>query len=455
MQEYNKQQYVDILTEQIRCRRARSLVSEEIGQHIEDQEQAYLREGMEAEAASREAVRQMGDPVETGLALDRIHRPKTDWRILALVGIITFLGLLVQYLIAGSMEVSWFSRQVICTEIGIAIMIAVCFADYTLIGKYPLALWCGFVSFLFIGISVSRGNTGLSFFPQVHGQLRIYPLLILLVPLYGGVLYRFRGSGRMGLLFCGGAAVTGLVLTYMTPNRTAMAELLVIFIAMLLLAVKRGWFRVRKGVGYLMVLAPAAAALFLLILGGGLLASRRGYALIRMDAALHPGKYGDSWGYMGTQLRNVLEQAALLGGSDARAAAGDFWNTGNISDLLYSYVIAAYGILAGVVLLLLLGGMIARIFSMAFRQKNQLGCMLGFGCACLFLTQTTVYVMYNMGYTFFSPMYLPFFSCAGTGTISLYLLIGLVLSVYRNTNLVKDPPPKRIPRYRLRLERIS
>ena len=78
MQEYNKQQYVDILTEQIRCRRARSLVSEEIGQHIEDQEQAYLREGMEAEAASREAVRQMGDPVETGLALDRIHRPKTD-----------------------------------------------------------------------------------------------------------------------------------------------------------------------------------------------------------------------------------------------------------------------------------------------------------------------------------------------------------------------------------------
>ena len=43
MQEYNKQQYVDILTEQIRCRRARSLVSEEIGQHIEDQEQAYLR----------------------------------------------------------------------------------------------------------------------------------------------------------------------------------------------------------------------------------------------------------------------------------------------------------------------------------------------------------------------------------------------------------------------------
>ena len=70
MQEYNKQQYVDILTEQIRCRRARSLVSEEIGQHIEDQEQAYLREGMEAEAASREAVRQMGDPVEIEYTLN-------------------------------------------------------------------------------------------------------------------------------------------------------------------------------------------------------------------------------------------------------------------------------------------------------------------------------------------------------------------------------------------------
>lgn len=124
------------------------------------------------------------------------------------------------------------------------------------------------------------------------------------------------------------------------------------------------------------------------------------------------------------------------------------------SDMMFTYILGNYGLLAGMLLLVLLAGLIVRIFTSAFQQKNQLGGMLAFGCAGLFLTQTVFYILYNLGYTFFSPMYLPFFSRAGSGIITTCMLMGLVLSVYRNTNLVKEKAVKILPRYRIRIEKI-
>ena len=67
------EEYLTILTDQIWCRMAREDVRKELLCHIEDQKAAFLSEAEEA------AVREMGDPVETGNELDRIHRPKMAW----------------------------------------------------------------------------------------------------------------------------------------------------------------------------------------------------------------------------------------------------------------------------------------------------------------------------------------------------------------------------------------
>ena len=80
-------EYMETLKEQIQNKRARSLVAEEIRGHIEEQAKEYQAEGMSKEDAEREAVRQMGDPVETGVEIicaggisDRgIHADITDY----------------------------------------------------------------------------------------------------------------------------------------------------------------------------------------------------------------------------------------------------------------------------------------------------------------------------------------------------------------------------------------
>lgn len=62
----SKKRYMELLLEQIRNKRAKELVAREINSHIEDQEEAYLSQGLSAYDAERRAVLDMGDPVETG-----------------------------------------------------------------------------------------------------------------------------------------------------------------------------------------------------------------------------------------------------------------------------------------------------------------------------------------------------------------------------------------------------
>lgn len=93
------EEYLTILTDQIRCRMAREDVRKELLCHIENQKAAFLSEGMEAAEAEEAAVREMGDPVETGNELDRIHRPKMAWGMIALIAVLSIVGYLAQYLL--------------------------------------------------------------------------------------------------------------------------------------------------------------------------------------------------------------------------------------------------------------------------------------------------------------------------------------------------------------------
>ena len=88
-----KEEFIQLLADQIRCKRAREDVIREMEAHISDQAEAYEAEGMEPEEALAEAVEQMGDPVAVGVELDRIHRPRMDWKMTAMAVLLSLGGL--------------------------------------------------------------------------------------------------------------------------------------------------------------------------------------------------------------------------------------------------------------------------------------------------------------------------------------------------------------------------
>ena len=86
------EQYLDEVGAQVRWKRVRPALTQELRTHLEEQAEAYRAEGLPAAEAEAEAVRQMGDAEQIGLALDAVHRPKRQTAILSLAGICILLG---------------------------------------------------------------------------------------------------------------------------------------------------------------------------------------------------------------------------------------------------------------------------------------------------------------------------------------------------------------------------
>ena len=89
----DKRQFLETVTEQIRYGKVREMISDELENHIEDQKEAFMSDGISEAQSYQKAMEDMGDPVEVGISLDRIHRPKMEWKMILLVLGLSVLGL--------------------------------------------------------------------------------------------------------------------------------------------------------------------------------------------------------------------------------------------------------------------------------------------------------------------------------------------------------------------------
>ena len=202
------EEYLNAVTEQIRCTKVRGMVSEELRDHILEQTKAYEEEGMFEEEALEKAVREMGDPVETGVSLDRIHRPQMSVGILVLIGIISLASIILHATLDFSVRKisetgyhEYLSRHILYVLLGYGLMLLVYRLDYSILSRYARRAAAAFLLLILLGMRyflVTINGAGL--------YIRLGPvslftptLMILFVPLYGGLLYAYRGRGYLGI----------------------------------------------------------------------------------------------------------------------------------------------------------------------------------------------------------------------------------------------------------------
>ena len=251
----------------------------------------------------------------------------------------------------------------------------------------------------------------------------------LFVPLFGGLLYQYRGSGYGGIAKLLIWALVPVWIASGIPSLTQAMVLLVSFAVLFAVAVRKGWYRVNKRIvlAGLAVLVPAVP---LLRLGGRLAA----YQVARLQAFLSGAPEYD---YFAMKSREVLSGSRLVG-----MAPENLMKVVELPGFNNDYVlvslIAGYGILAGVLAAALLAFLLMKIFRISFRQKNQLGMILGCGCGLVYLMQILMSFGVNLGILPTTATLLPFFSAGGSGTVMCYILMGLVLSIYRYKNILPE-----------------
>ena len=150
-------EYLNTVTEQIRCIKAREMVGEELRDHVLDQAEAYEAEGMFEEEALEKAIQDMGDPVETGTSLDRIHRPQISVEVLVMIGIISLASIALHAVLAAYTSdtsgagYGYLSSHILYTLMGYALMFAIYRMDYSILAGYAKQAAAVFLILVLLG----------------------------------------------------------------------------------------------------------------------------------------------------------------------------------------------------------------------------------------------------------------------------------------------------------------
>ncbi|WFA09067.1 FtsW/RodA/SpoVE family cell cycle protein [Tissierella sp. Yu-01] len=421
LQSNNKiNEYIDSVCGQIRWKKSHIYIAKELENHIIDQKNAFVSEGLGEDAAMEKAIIEMGDPIGVGSELDRVHKPKIEWSIIWITGIALILGLVIQFIVTKGTG-SIIARSIAYSILGIAVMIIAYLTDYTTIGKNSKILFFGFLVIV-LGISL--------FSPRYHGQVFYTKFVLLLYPtIYTGIIYSMRNNGYLGLVLCGVfMAISYIVLLpfvmYSTYALYSLLSLILITISII-----KGWFNVDKIRGLLLIYVPIAIAVIMTLLNNT-------YLLSRLTNAFNPLLDPTGAGFMSNLARQILYNSNFFG-----EGAGSFSGTmlpGINTDFILTYLIHRFGWISLIVVIAVLALLIIRSFKLCLKQSSILGSLVSLSAVLTISAQIIIYVGYNLSFHLIAPLTLPLISYGGVGTIINMLLIGIMLSVFKWENLVND-----------------
>lgn len=424
------EEYIKTLLEQVRCKKAHSLIEDEIRGHIEDQTEANLAAGMSEDEAVKEAVKDMGSPVEAGISLDRIHRPQMAWNMVIIMAAITIISIVIHALIGNDQLGS--SKFACYSIIGFLLMLGIYRVDYSFMAKYAKIIASAFLIYLLLMIVgnigvIINGVSGLS----IAGfQLSTFAIMMLYIPVYGAVLYQYYGSGWTGILKALVWMILPVLFTMELPCFSLAAILFLSMAVILSIAVGKGWFQISKKVFFIgfwgITLAlPAFIAKFAISLSW----------IFQHQIMRIQGFFGNNEAhcYLAEHLQSCFKSCKWIGASTTNIF--NYIPCDTNTNYILAYVTSTYGILIGLLVCSILATVVVKSFRIALNQKNQLGMLMGCGCGMVFLCNITINVLENLGLLPTIQSFLPFLSAGGSYIIVSYILIGIILSIYRYKNI--------------------
>ena len=444
------EEYIRKLLEQIRFQKAHKAIGDEIRSHIEDQIEYNISDGMDKDTAEKKAVEDMGDPVEAGISLDRVHRPQIAWGVVVVAILVGIIGAAIRifvikdiagegdrvlvdatgrYLIgSGNFYVKYFKDVVI----GIALMLLLYFIDYTTVAKHSEVLAVLLIATYLIAyygnyyyraimikneiINESRVEAVLEFTKKAVGVS--YTLMFLLIPLYAGILYKYRGQSYGGLI----KALFWIFLPRLIPfvpfQYYNMRAFIVVgsMLVQLTYAIHKGWIKVRKIPSIISVWSAYAV-----------------YLLYFTRSEVAYGYYNGN----ADKIKAVIDSIKVFGGG--RIYIGDMAMkvkeciSSPEGSYVLTYVSAVWGLVIGLAVVTIVAALITFGFVAISKTKNQLGQVMGIGCMMWLAGNAIANIV--VGFGIVPEFYASFFPFISDNNIILsYVFLGVLISVYKYKN---------------------
>ncbi len=406
----NRDEYLDTVCEQIRFRAARKTIRGELDAHIDDR----IAEGK----SEAEAIAAMGDAAQTGKALNSIHRPRLEWRVILCMLLLSAVSAYLAVNMTGygsNLYMDFHYGVIRHMIIGFAIMLGLYFLNYTYLVKLRYVLFGAAI--IYIGIyliafdsTYHGGDYGtLLFFTPVI----ICSSLLLILSNIGFISHRWKKQNA-GLAVTSSLSIASIVALYLIDSDYAMLLTIInitVFAVLRWKQTKKNWIEIGVYFGLMVIVLC--------------------YLLVRKIIS----ESGLSQNH--DQVMRILNTAKLTGASDYYINGNGMTLESSRIYYIITAIIAAYGWLPGIALAAVYCVLGAVMLRRSLKITHTLGRMLSAGITVYFLVRIILHLCANMGLMggYYS---LPFLSYARYEYLADAALMGVFLSVWRRSTYMKD-----------------
>lgn len=371
-------QFARTTAEQLRWKKARPLVEDELLTHLCDQRDALMAGGMDETAATAESLRLTGDPYEIGTELDRVHRPKTPAALFMLAAAIALSGL--------------------------AFIVLVSFAD---------DIFAPFIARQCVAL--------------------LFPLM------FAVLLYALRGRHGWGVFAAFVCLAVQCMFCLRVPCLLDLGFLFLCDSALLIFCARNGWFGLGKKLETLLTTLPLAADIvWVLVLGANWFA--RQLAIV-LDPHSYIDGHGYQTVVLRELLQNAkfIGQGGVGPYSAQHLARWEGFGMVDLQAHALTLLVHRCGWLALIALVTLLTALLILAFRRCRRQESMLARLVSYSVLLSFTTQAAAYLCCDLTLIPISGgVAFPFFTF-GIKTILLNMLqLGFLLSTLRVGSVVRD-----------------
>jgi len=320
-----------------------------------------------------------------------------------------------------------FLVQMLASTIGIILAIVISKIDYRTMSdfsKYHMLIAWGLVILTFF-IGNQRGGAddrawislplGLSFQPT---ELAKFSFIIAFATHLDRVKYHINDIKTV-LLLCVHGAIPVLIIHFQGDDGTALIFCFIFILMMFMSGLSIRYFIVSGA-----MLLAAAPFLWFFILSE--------HQRDRFMTIFNPALDVNGIGYQAYHGKIALGSGGIWGKglfSGTHVYVPEVHN-----DFIFAYIGESLGLIGATIVLFLLGGICIKIFMAAKFSEDTLGTLICVGIAGVFISQIILNIGMCLSLMPVIGVTLPLFSAGGTSVVSLYIGIGIVLSVYVHNN---------------------
>lgn len=438
-------EFLNIVCEQIKYKPIRNSISEELKNHIEESKENYIKDGLDEKEAEEKAITQMGDAEEIGKKLNKIHKPKLNWKLLIILIVLLGFGFLVAFTRETkivSYKFDFIARYISSAIVGGILSIFIYFIDYTKIKKYSNIFYIIATLFMVYSLLFGININGLSY---ISFSLITFSPVIIAMPLYiiafvgfineekqykKNIVILNRGN-NLKLFKIISLSIISIIILLVIPSITSAFMLGLIYL--IIGSVKLVQTKTNRKRNLLMLWGmPTILGLILLLC----VIIERPYIVDRFVAVYNPESQVDEYGWMALNRKIIINSAQILGEADDTSNALEIFDEG--TNYAFISILAHYGwvVSIGIVIAVLALSIELIINSIKIKESN--GKLLIIGISSMFILQSIFNILMNLNLIIEANFNLPFVSYGRLNLIVNMMCLTLVLAIYRRKDIIVE-----------------